>query len=334
MRRRPTISELWIVPRARSPEPLEPSSPEPSMSEHLKPILEALIFASPEPLTLKEASTLLADEATPDEVANAAHAPQGRLRPARGASARRGRRWLSDRHAARAARVRAAPFQRAHVAEAVCPGARNAGGHRLPTAGDRPGDRGDPRREHVGRAEHAHRPQAREDRRAQAGSGPPVHVRHDAGVPRKVRAQRPLRSPQGRGPGRGAGLRSAGRSARWRQPSRRWPSISATAWKRRANARKKPRARRTRSTGRRAPNTSEGDGSPPRIRGGGSRPLFHCRSRTSARTRSTTSAIDRWVVSRCTASGAIVSGDVRRPRSIASRSSRAVDTAARVDPCP
>ncbi len=41
------------------------------MSEHLKPILEALIFASPEPLTLKEASTLLADEATPDEVADA-----------------------------------------------------------------------------------------------------------------------------------------------------------------------------------------------------------------------------------------------------------------------
>ena len=41
------------------------------MSEHLKPILEALIFASPEPLTLKEASSLLGDEATPDEVAGA-----------------------------------------------------------------------------------------------------------------------------------------------------------------------------------------------------------------------------------------------------------------------
>ncbi len=41
------------------------------MSEQLKPILEALIFASPEPLTMKEAASLLGDEATPDEVAAA-----------------------------------------------------------------------------------------------------------------------------------------------------------------------------------------------------------------------------------------------------------------------
>jgi segregation and condensation protein B len=38
------------------------------MSEHLKPILEALIFASPEPLTMKDAADFLGDEATPDEV--------------------------------------------------------------------------------------------------------------------------------------------------------------------------------------------------------------------------------------------------------------------------
>jgi segregation and condensation protein B len=41
------------------------------MSDELKPILEALIFASPEPLTMKEAASLLGDEATPDEVAAA-----------------------------------------------------------------------------------------------------------------------------------------------------------------------------------------------------------------------------------------------------------------------
>jgi segregation and condensation protein B len=38
------------------------------MSEHLKPILEALVFASPEPLTLKDAVALLEGEATKDEV--------------------------------------------------------------------------------------------------------------------------------------------------------------------------------------------------------------------------------------------------------------------------
>jgi segregation and condensation protein B len=37
-------------------------------SEHLKPILEALVFASPEPLTLKEAVALLEGEATKDEI--------------------------------------------------------------------------------------------------------------------------------------------------------------------------------------------------------------------------------------------------------------------------
>jgi segregation and condensation protein B len=40
----------------------------PQTSEHLKPILEALVFASPEPLTLKEAVALLEGEATKEEV--------------------------------------------------------------------------------------------------------------------------------------------------------------------------------------------------------------------------------------------------------------------------
>jgi segregation and condensation protein B len=37
-------------------------------SEHLKPILEALVFASPEPLTLKEAVALLEGEASKEEI--------------------------------------------------------------------------------------------------------------------------------------------------------------------------------------------------------------------------------------------------------------------------
>jgi segregation and condensation protein B len=37
-------------------------------AEHLKPILEALVFASPEPLTIKDATALLAGEATRAEI--------------------------------------------------------------------------------------------------------------------------------------------------------------------------------------------------------------------------------------------------------------------------
>jgi segregation and condensation protein B len=40
----------------------------PQTSEHLKPILEALVFASPEPLTLKEAVALFEGEATKEEI--------------------------------------------------------------------------------------------------------------------------------------------------------------------------------------------------------------------------------------------------------------------------
>jgi segregation and condensation protein B len=54
-----------------APEPVAPeadvSAPR-DASEHLKPILEALVFASPEPLTIKEAVALLEGEATKEEI--------------------------------------------------------------------------------------------------------------------------------------------------------------------------------------------------------------------------------------------------------------------------
>ncbi len=72
------------VPDSRStPEPLDtpeapdiPVGPDPApagsaMAEQIKPIVEALIFASPEPLTLKEATGLLDGEATRGEIAEA-----------------------------------------------------------------------------------------------------------------------------------------------------------------------------------------------------------------------------------------------------------------------
>ena len=138
-----------------------------------------------------------------------AGAAAARLRASRRPAAGGSRRRLPDRHAARPARVRAAPVPRAHVAEAVGAGARDAGRHRLPPAGHGARDRRDPRRQHLGRAQHADRPQAGEGGRPQAGRRPAVHVRHDARLPRQVRPQRPVRSAQGRGSRRRARLRSA-----------------------------------------------------------------------------------------------------------------------------
>lgn len=61
----PAAAGAPVEGSATAPEGTGPSSPQP---EHLKPILEALIFASPEPLTVKEAVSLLAGEATKDEI--------------------------------------------------------------------------------------------------------------------------------------------------------------------------------------------------------------------------------------------------------------------------
>jgi segregation and condensation protein B len=60
------------LPEKPASESSEAEAPEaavpPQTSEHLKPILEALVFASPEPLTLKEAVALLEGEATKEEI--------------------------------------------------------------------------------------------------------------------------------------------------------------------------------------------------------------------------------------------------------------------------
>ncbi len=53
---------------AAGDEPVAETTASRQTSEHLKPILEALVFASPEPLTLKEAVALLEGEATKDEI--------------------------------------------------------------------------------------------------------------------------------------------------------------------------------------------------------------------------------------------------------------------------
>ena len=69
------------VPRERTDDP--PSRP--TDPQALKPILEALIFASPDPLTLKEAASLLVAEASKAEVEQALDAAAARLRARRAA---------------------------------------------------------------------------------------------------------------------------------------------------------------------------------------------------------------------------------------------------------
>ena len=102
----------------------------------LKAILEALIFASPDPLTPKAMCKLLDTEPKEDVLAALAELKQDYERPGRPAAGR-GRRRLSDRHALRSARVGAPPVPRADDAEAHGAGARDAGGHRLPAADHR-----------------------------------------------------------------------------------------------------------------------------------------------------------------------------------------------------
>ena len=157
-----------------------------SMSD-LKAIVEALIFASPEPVTIKTLVKLLDSEPKEDIVAAIEELKQDYDAAGRAAD-RRGRRRLPDRHAARAARVGPPAVPRADDAEAVGGVARDAGRHRLQAAGHRAGDRRDSRREHRRRARHADRAEARQDRRPQAGRRPAVPVRHDARVPRRASA--------------------------------------------------------------------------------------------------------------------------------------------------
>ena len=93
--------------------------------------------------------------------------------------------------------------------------------------------------------QHADRAPAREDRRTQAGRRAPVHVRDDARVPDPVRPARSVRPPEDRRDGRSARLRRAGRARRSRRPRRRsW--ICSTA------PRRSTRSSRCRPTSSRA----------------------------------------------------------------------------------
>ena len=96
-----------------TPQPKTPSAARCELAQ-LKAIIEALIFASPEPLTPKALYKLLDDEPKEDVQAALDALKEDYERPRRPA-ARRGRRRLSDHDAPRAARVGAAAVPRAHA---------------------------------------------------------------------------------------------------------------------------------------------------------------------------------------------------------------------------
>ena len=179
------------------------------MSDHLKPIVEALIFASPEPLTPKTLYKLLEGEPREDVDAalrrcSADYERPGGLQLVEVAGGyqivtrpelHEWVRKLFHERTTQKLSVQALetlaviaykqPVTSPEIAEIR--GVSSSGGV-LSTLVERTSD---------------------QDRRPQAGGRPAVHVRDDARVPRTLRPERPHRSAEGRGDVRRARLRAA-----------------------------------------------------------------------------------------------------------------------------
>ena len=148
------------------------------MSDHLKPIIEALIFASPEPLTKKTLYKLL--DAEPKEDVDAALDRRHRR-------LRRGPGGLQIVEVAGGYQIVTRPelhewvrklFHERTTQKLSVQSLETLAviAYKQPITA--PGDRGDPRRvEQRRRAVDADRAQAGQDRRPQAGGRPAVHVR-------------------------------------------------------------------------------------------------------------------------------------------------------------
>ena len=124
------------------------------MSDDLKPIIEALIFASPDPLTPKMLFKLLESEPKEDVEAALEALKRDYDRPGglQLVEVAGGYQIVTQ---ARAARVGAAAVPRADDAAAVGAGARDARGHCLQAADHRAGNHRDSRRQHRRRHQHA-----------------------------------------------------------------------------------------------------------------------------------------------------------------------------------
>ena len=183
------------------------------VSDHLKPIVEALIFASPDPVTPKTLYKLLEGEPREDVDAALAAVRADYDRPgglqlveiAGGyqiVTRPELHEWVRKLFHERT--TQKLSVQSLETLAVIA--------YKQPITVAR--DRRDPRRQQQRwRPVHAHRTQVGQDRRPQAGRRPPVHVRDDAGVPRALRPERPHRSAEGRGDVRRARLRAAERAA-------------------------------------------------------------------------------------------------------------------------
>ena len=183
------------------------------MSDELKPVIEALIFASPDPLTPKMLFKLLESEPKEDveaalEALKRDYERPGGLQLVEVAGGYQivtkpelhewVRRLFHERTTQRLS-VQALETLAviAYKQPITAPEITEIRG--VNTAGVR---------------QHADRAAAREDRRPQAGRRAPVHVRHDARVPDPVRPARSDRPAEDRRDGRSARLRRAGRARR------------------------------------------------------------------------------------------------------------------------
>ncbi len=143
------------------------------MADELKPIIEALIFASPEPLTLKalyEPARLRAERRR----GSGSSVAQAGLRPAQRPAARGGGRRPPDCHASGAPRLGASALRRTENPSPQCAGARDSGRHRLQAAGHRAGNHGDSWRQYGWRSHHTPRAATHSYRREEARRRPSV----------------------------------------------------------------------------------------------------------------------------------------------------------------
>ncbi len=184
----------------------EDAPPKMELSQ-LKAVIEALMFASPEPITPRMLNRLLNDEPKEDVQAalkalQADYVDRGGLHIAEVA----GGFQITTRPEYHEWVGRLFRERSAHKLSVAV--ARNPVGDRLQAAGDRRRNRRDPQRQHVRRADDAARAAPDQDRRPQERHRPAVPLRHHEGIPDPLRPQRPQRPAEDRRHGPAARLRT------------------------------------------------------------------------------------------------------------------------------
>ena len=175
--------------REASRRPAEPRRRSVLPPPQVRAVLEALVFASPQPITPREIARVL--QGVPREDWQSASSRScGRLRARRARAAdRRGRRRLPDHDPARVQRLGPRAARPAHADAPLDPGPRDARRHRLQAAGDAARDHRAARREVGRRREDAAREAPHPHHGAQGGRGPADPLRHHQAVPPALRPQ-------------------------------------------------------------------------------------------------------------------------------------------------